>query len=580
VRSILDGGGRRRSPAPLIPLLLLAAAAALPAPVPHAAAAASLRPAPAFTDVAAAVGLDFVHDPAVEGEYWMPESIGSGGALFDYDGDGDLDVYLVDGSHRSAGEGNRGGGVLRNRLFRRDSSGRFVDVTERSGLGDPGYGMGVAVGDVDGDGDLDVYVTNVGADRLYRNRGDGTFAEVTGAAGIDNPAWGTSAAFVDYDLDGDLDLYVADYVDFDPAVVCTDAAGRRDYCGPAGFPGVADRLYRNRGDGTFEDVSAASGIGAVARKGLGVVAADLDGDGLPDLYVADDGEPNLLWVNRGDGTFEDRAVPEGAAVNAMGRPEAGMGIALGDADGDGLPDLFITHLRSETNTLYRGAGPLGFADATDGAGLAGPSLPWTGFGTAFVDVDLDGDLDLVVVNGRVTRGPLETAARPPAYWDAYAEPDLLFLNDGAGRFVLAGAEGGLADLPPANGRGLATGDVDGDGAADLLVTDEGGPVRLLRGEPPAGRHWLEVRLAEPGRGRDGGGAPVAVAAGGRRLRRWIVGGGSFLSASDPTLHFGLGKAAAVEEVAVSWPGGGRLVLRGLPADRLIVVRRPPETAGP
>ena len=539
--------------------------------LPAVAAAGDERPW--FVDVAAATGLAFLHDPAIGGEMFMPESMGAGCALFDYDGDGDLDAYLIDGARR----GGPAGPPLRNRLFRRDADGRFVDVTGESGLGDAGYGMGVAVGDVDGDGDPDVYVTNYGPNALYRNDGDGTFTDVTRAAGIDNPAWGTSAVFFDADGDGDLDLYVANYVAYDPAVSCPDAAGRPDYCGPAGFAGVADRLYRNDGAGTFTDVSRAAGIGGVAGKGLGVVSADFDGDGRADLYLANDGEANRLWINRGDGTFEDRALALGAALNELGQAEAGMGIALGDADGDGALDLFVSHLRGESNTLYRSAGALGFVDSTSAAGLAGPSLPWTGFGTGFFDLDLDGDLDLAVVDGRVTRGPLTTTARPAGYWDPYAEPALLFANDGRGRFREVGALAGTDFTAPRNGRGLALGDVDDDGDVDLLVTADGGPARLLDNQAPRAGHWLEVRVVDVASGSDLAGAVVTLgvavgpAVDPRRQVRVVAPGGSYLSSGDPRAHFGLGAATEVEELRVRTPAGAEVVYRHLPVDRELVV---------
>ncbi|RME29286.1 MAG: VCBS repeat-containing protein, partial [Candidatus Zixiibacteriota bacterium] len=322
-----------------------------------------------FPDITARVGLRFVHNPGVDGSYYMPESIGSGGAFLDYDNDGDLDIYLINGNWHGEQAASRP--PLRNRLFRQEARGTFVDVTEASGLGDTGYGMGVAVGDIDNDGDVDVYITNVGPDKLYRNNGDGTFTDISATAGIANPEWGCSAVFFDYDLDGFLDIYVTNYVAYDPTVVCTDRAGRPDYCGPGGFDGTPDVLYHNNGDGTFTDVSVASGIAAGASKGLGVVSADFNEDGYPDLYVANDGEPNHLWINRKNGTFVDRAPELGAAVNEMGQAEAGMGIALGDINGDLYPDLFVTHLRTETNTLYRSLGGRGFADETTAAGLAG-----------------------------------------------------------------------------------------------------------------------------------------------------------------------------------------------------------------
>ncbi|MFQ5888710.1 MAG: CRTAC1 family protein, partial [Gemmatimonadota bacterium] len=529
----------------------------------------SASPAP-FTDVTAEVGLAFVHDAGVDSSYYMPESIGSGGAFLDYDGDGDLDIYLVNGARR--GVAGRSRPPLRNRLFRQEADGSFTDVTEASGLGDPGYGMGVAVGDIDNDGDPDVYVTNVGPDALYRNEGDGTFAEISRAAGIGNPAWGASAVFFDYDSDGLLDLYVTNYVAFDSTVVCTDEAGRPDYCGPAAFPGVPDVLYHNEGNGTFADVSVASGIAAGRSKGLGVVAADFDRDGRQDLYVANDGEANHLWLNEGDGTFRDEAGALGAAVNALGRPEAGMGIALGDIDEDADLDLLITHLGGETNTLYRRAGPYGYQDDTSLAGLHGPSLPYTGFGTGFVDYDQDGDLDLVVVNGRVIRGPPLTTGRPPDWWDPYAEPNQLFENDGAGRFREV-SEGVPALFEAVeNSRGLAFGDVDEDGDLDLLITNGGGPARLLRSDGAKG-HWLIVRAVEPALRRDAIGAEVTVVAGGRRLHRIATAGESFLSSSDPRVHFGLGDAAEVERILVRWPDGTSEAFPGVAADRAVTLRR-------
>ncbi|HEX9736272.1 MAG TPA: CRTAC1 family protein [Thermoanaerobaculia bacterium] len=488
-------------------------------------------------------GIDFVHDPAVGGKYLIPESIGAGGALFDYDGDGDLDIYLVNGRA--------------NRLYRQDA-GTFRDVTAVSGLGDGGYGMGVAVGDVDGDGDSDVYVTNYGPDALYVNRGDGTFVEATRAAGVDNPAWGASAAFFDMEGDGDLDLYVTNYLAFDPAAVCTDPAGRRDYCGPAGADGVADVLYRNDGHGRFTDVSRAAGVARVG-KGLGVVAADLDGDALVDVYVANDGEPNFLWINQGDGTFVNRAVEMGAAVNALGQAEAGMGVALGDADGDGVLDVLVTHLRGETHTFYRGDATLGFVDATLASGLGGTSRPYTGFGTGFFDADHDGDLDLAVVHGRVTRGP--DLSGSPSYWGPYAEPDFFYRNDGRGRFAVEPAGDLTARVE--NSRGLAFGDVDDDGDVDLLATGGGGPVRLLRNDMARGS-WLVVGVPDVG-------AVVTVTAGGREQLRVVAPGSSFLSSGDPRVHFGLGDADAIDELRIRRPDGEAWRVRGLPANRRLVV---------
>ncbi|MFQ5706313.1 MAG: CRTAC1 family protein [bacterium] len=501
----------------------------------------------------------------------MPESIGSGGAFLDYDNDGDLDIYLVNGAWHS--KATIESQLLKNRLFRQEQDGTFVDVTELSGLGDTGYGMGVGVGDMDNDGDVDVYVSNYGPDVLFRNNGDGTFTDISKAAGIDNPHWGCSVVFFDYDLDGYLDLYVTNYVAYDSSVKCPDRGGRLDYCGPVGFPGVPDVLYRNHGDGTFVDVSVASGIATVSSKGLGVVSADFNGDVFPDVYVANDGEPNFFWINRRGKTFENRALVLGAAVNELGRSEAGMGIALGDIDNDKDLDLFLTHLRAESNTFYRNSGVRGFEDDTSPAGLSGPSMPYTGFGTGFFDYDHDGDLDLAVVNGRVARGTLLTQTEPAGYWDHYAEPNLLFENDGYGRFR------DVSDLDSAfcwvieNSRGLAFGDVDNDGDIDLLVTNDGGNARLYRNDVPHKGHWLMIRAIDPDLRRDAIGAQITVVVGEKQLLRLIAPGYSYLCTNDPRAHFGLGAATAVDEILVQWPDGKTERFPGVAVDQIITLNK-------
>ncbi|MCP3963184.1 MAG: VCBS repeat-containing protein, partial [bacterium] len=369
---------------------------------------------PIFTDVAAETGLDFVHFNGMSGEYYFPEMTGQGAALLDYDNDGDLDVYLVQGAILGPGKTmkdalfpHKGTGTPSDRLYRNDlRAGRlsFTDVTAASGLAKiaTGYGMGVAAGDFDGDGHVDLYVTNYGSNQLLRNRGDGTFEDVTKKAGVDDPAWSTSTTFFDFDRDGRLDLFVTNYVVFDVArnPECFATSSRRDYCGPAAFDGVADRLWRNRGDGTFEDVSTRARVAAVKAAGLGVVAADLDGDGWQDLYVANDGEANHLWLNQRDGTFRDEALLAGVAVNRQGEAEASMGVAAADFDADGDEDLFMTHLMGETNTLYVNDGGL-FEDRTLETNLAAGGVPFTSFGTSWLDVDNDGWLDLLIVSGAV-----------------------------------------------------------------------------------------------------------------------------------------------------------------------------------
>lgn len=523
-----------------------------------------------FTDITKQSGLNFVHEPGVDGSYFMPESMGSGGAFFDYDQDGDLDIYLINGAWHGK---SRKSETLRNHLFRQESNHTFTDVTKSSGLGDIGYGMGVAVADIDNDGDQDVYITNYGPDQLYRNNGDGTFINITTQAGITNSSWGTSAVFFDYDRDGFLDLYVANYLTYDPAIVCTDRAGRTDYCGPKGFAGVPDVLYHNNGDGTFTDVSAKSGITKSAYRGLGVVSFDFNHDSYPDIYVSNDEEPKNFWINQGDGTFVDQALALGAAVNESGQPEAGMGVTFGDVDGDQDFDLFITHLREEKNTFYRNYGKEGFQDESWAVGLAGVSIPFTGFGTGFFDYDNDGDLDLAVVNGRVTRGPLLTTRRPPQYWDDYAEPNFLFENDGHGKFRDASKDAGSFAATIENSRGLAFGDIDDDGDIDLLVNNEGGPARLYRNDFPKKGHWLLIRVIDPKLKRDAIGAEVTVICQGRKILRSVSPAYSYLNSNDPRVHFGLGSATSVNAIIVRWPDGTEQTFPGTKVDQIITLNK-------
>ena len=536
----------------------LAAAALALAPALAAAAAGE----PLFEDRAAAWGIDFVHFNGMSGEFYFPEIMGGGAALFDYDGDGDLDAFLVQGAML-------GGKPLaraippraeppRSRLYRNDlrpgGEPRFVDVTAASGIDARGYGIAAAVGDFDNDGRPDLYVTGFGANRLWRNRGDGTFEDVTARAGADDPRWSASAAFLDYDGDGWLDLYVVNYVRFDleKNPRCFTASSRRDWCGPSAFEPVADRLLRNRGDGTFEDVSVRAGIAAKAGPGLGLAAEDFDGDGDLDVLVANDGAMNFLWLNRGDGTFAEDGLYAGVAVNRNGAAEASMGVAVGDADGDGDFDLFLTHLAGETNTLYLNQGGGVFEDRSVEAGLAAPSVADTGFGTAWIDVDNDGRLDLLAVNGAVrVLEPLARAGDPYPV----AQPDRLFRNLGGGRFEEVTAAAGEALARPTASRGAAFGDVDNDGDTDVLVVDSNGPARLLVNRVGSRAPWLGLRLVDR-RGRDAIGARVEVERDGApSLLRRADTGGSYASASDPRVLVGLGDGARVTGVRVRWPDG-------------------------
>ena len=509
-----------------------------------------------FREAAVEVGLDFHHFADASQEYRLPEIMGSGVALIDFDADGDLDVYFLQGASlddSSAPEDSRfpskaslGCRLFENRLV---PSGElaFEDATARSGLGFDGFAMGAAVGDYDSDGDPDIYVTALGPNALFRNRGDGTFVLVEGPQ---DRRWTASASFVDYDQDGDLDLFFTNYVDFTVRnnKQCFSPVGARDYCNPTVYNPVPDRLFRNDG-GRFTDVSVVAGLGSAFGNGLGVATADLNNDGLPDLYVANDGTPNQLWINQGDGRFNNTAMLSGAAVNADGRAEAGMGVIAADFDGDGDDDLLLTHNTLETNTLYLNNGQGLFLDVTNRFGLGGVSVPFTGFGLGWADFDHDGRLDVFVANGAVT---VMEALRDQPY--PFLQENQFFRGAVSGFEVLDGARV-WGDVPPMVGRGTASGDIDMDGDLDLVVSNNNGPARLYLNQTDGDR-WLRVKLLA------GGGNPNAIGArigmhfrdgssSWRRLHR----DGSYLSANEPVAHFGLGESAAIAAVEVRWPAG-------------------------
>ncbi|MCB1034328.1 MAG: CRTAC1 family protein [Acidobacteria bacterium] len=501
--------------------------------------------------------------------------------LFDFDGDGDLDLYLVQGQVTEPGK--PADSDLRDRLYRNDlepgpdgrRKPRFTDVTEVSGIVATGYGMGVAVGDFDNDGRPDLYVTNFGSNQLWRNRGDGTFEDVTVASGADDTRWSVPAVFFDYDRDGWQDLFVGNYVDFTVAghKRCTTDLGQPNYCGPLAYEPQGDRLLHNRGDGTFEDVTGRAGISSPVGSALGALAADFDGDGWPDLFVANDGLPNHLWRNRRDGTFVEEALLAGAAVNSEGRPEAGMGVSAGDLDNDGDPDLFLTHLDRETNTLYLNDGRGNFDDASIASGLAAPSLESTGFGTGFLDLDNDGWLDLLSVNGAVkVIEELALAGDPfPLH-----QPNQLFKSIEGRRFVEVTGEGGPAFFRSEVSRGLAFGDLDDDGDTDVVITQNGGPARLLLNRKGQDAGWVGLRLVGAA-GGDLPGARATITAGGRTAVREVRTAGSYASASDPRLLLGLGpEAPASVQVEVLWPDGSgpqREVWNSVPTGRYTTLVR-------
>jgi hypothetical protein len=522
-----------------------------------------------FEDAASPSGLDFVHFNGMSGEFYLPEIMGSGVALLDYDDDGDLDLYLVQG--RMLGQGRSpaqallppppgkpaGGRLYRNDLTT-DADGRprprFTDVTAEAGLGFSDYGMGVATADYDGDGRVDLYLTNFGPNRLLRNAGNGRFEDATARAGVGDAGWGVSAAFLDYDRDGHADLFVGNYVsvDLQRHVPCRSPSSALDYCTPLAHKDQPDRLYRNRGDGTFEDVGAAAGIDGVFGPTLGVMVFDANGDGWPDLYLANDAKPNLLWINEKNGRFREDALFSGVAVNMAGAAEGSMGVAAGDFDNDGDEDLFMTHLTGETNTLYVNQGKGWFEDRSAGTGLGGPSKAYTGFGTGWLDFDNDGWLDVFVANGEVS--VIRAPSRPG---DPYplAQPDQLFANrDGKG-FEDVSAQAGADLSRPAVGRGVAFGDVDNDGDTDILVSNNSGSSHLLLNRVGDRHPWLGLDL------RDRRGAPAVSARvevrfeRGRPLWRVVRSSGSYASAGDFRLLLGLADRGAVREIVVHWPDG-------------------------
>jgi enediyne biosynthesis protein E4 len=530
-----------------------------------------------FADVTSQAGLDFVHVNGAAGELLLPEVIGSGGALIDFDNDGDLDVFAVQGAAqgiRDSGSGTRTGRSSGGRLFRNELSAegrralRFTDVTARSGIAATGNGMGAATGDFDNDGWVDLYVTNLGSNQLLRNNGNGTFTDVTAKSGTGDSRWSTSATFFDYDRDGWLDLFVANYVDYRPEMKrgCFSAGSARDYCNPAVYDPVPDTLFRNNRDGTFSNVTARSGIARPSGRGLGVLASDINGDGWTDLYVANDGDANQLWINeRGSGVFKDEALLAGVAVNRMGQPQGSMGVDAGDVDRDGDEDLFVTNLDNEGNTLYLNVGDGLFEDRTAEFGLF--KLGFTGFGTRFMDYDNDGFLDVIVVNGAVRHLSSQIQKNEPY---PLKQRGQLFHNERGRRFedVSDSAGAPFAELQVA--RGAATGDLDNDGDTDVVIFNNRGAIRVLLNEVGNRRHWLGVRAVDSRVKRDAMQARVELV-GHRGTSRTIHTDGSYCVASDPRVLFGLGSETAAQTVRVQWPGGQAEEFRNLAVDRYWVL---------
>jgi hypothetical protein len=531
------------------------------APAP---AAESTGP-PWFEEVAAARGVAFVHRSGHDARYLLPEIMGGGAALFDMDDDGDLDLFLVQSGKLGSAPGTSAG----HRLYENRGNGDYVDVSDTHGVSAlAGYGMGAATADYDNDGDVDVYVTGFGSSVLLQNDGRGHFVDVTRKAGIGASGWSASATFVDIDSDMHLDLFVARYLEWAPdrERECFSLTGRVDYCSPKNYDApTTDLLFRNNGNGTFTDISREAGIAGAVGNGLGVIADDVNGDGRMDVLVANDGTPNHLWMNQGNGRFAESALVSGVAIDQDGAPKAGMGVHAADVDDDGDNDLIVVNLDTESDSFYRNEGRF-FVDATAAAGLRVVSRRFTRFGVAMLDFDNDGRLDLYEANGRVGL-QAETFAADP-----YAEPNLLFRGVPGGRFEEVMPRGGTGQRLIATSRAAAFGDIDNDGGLDIVVANRDAAPHLLRNVVPNRGHWLLLRVRER-TGRDAIGATLSIDAGGRTIRRDVRTGYSYLAANDPRVHVGLGATSQVQKVSVRWVDGTTEEFGPFEADRVIEIRR-------
>jgi hypothetical protein len=535
-------------------LLLVALALAMPQ-------AAKVR----FTDITASAGITFTHVASPEKKY-IVESMSGGVAFFDYDNDGDLDIFLVNSLTVDLVKSK---GKTKSDLYRNDGTGKFTEVAVKAGVSDIGWGMGVAVGDYNNDGFEDLYLTCLGPDRLFKNNGNGTFSDVTDKAGVSDRRWSTGASFFDYDRDGDLDLFVANYVDFDinnlPEFGSSQTCQYKSIpvqCGPRGLKGAGDSLFRNNGNGTFTDVSKQAGVAdADGFYGLGVITSDFDGDGLIDIFVANDSTPNFHYRNNGDGTFKEIGFTAGTAVNENGSEQGSMGATAGDYDHDGKLDIFITNFADEYNTLYHNDGPNSFTDLSYSAKVAAVSLPHVGWGTKFFDYDNDGWLDIFVANGHVY-----------PQLPSYRQPRLLHRNNRDGTFTEVSAEFGTILTELRASRGVAFGDIDNDGDLDLLVADLDGPPQLLRNENGNTNNSILVKLMGVKSNRSGIGARVKVVAGDLTQTDEVRSGDSYISQSDMRLHFGLEKRTKVDSIEVRWPSGAVDKITGAGANRIIVIK--------
>lgn len=546
---------------------LLALLAILRAPLPPAAGPGLFR------DITREAGITFEHHAAPEKKY-IVESMSGGVALFDYDNDGRIDIYLVDSL---TVENAKDPKAARSALFHNLGGGRFEDVTDKAGVGHPGWGMGVCTADVDGDGWEDLYVTALGGNHLYRNNHDGTFSDITARAGLAGGGWSAGCGFADYDHDGRLDLFVSRYVkveldnlpEFGKGKTC-EYRGVAVQCGPRGLPGTSDLLFHNDGDGHFSEVSEKAGVSdPKAYFGLGVAWFDFNQDGWPDLYVANDSTPSFLYLNQKDGTFKEVAFPMGVAVSEDGGEQGGMGVAIGDYDNSGRFSIFKTNFAEEYNSLYHNEGDH-FTDVSFRSKTAASSIPFVGWGTAFFDYDNDGLLDLIAVNGHVYP-QMDQASRGASA--GYRQRKLLYHNRGDGTFDEVANQLGAALTEPRVSRGLAIGDLDNDGRLDVVINDLDGSPQLLHNEIANAGHWLVVKLRGKGQNTDAIGAVVTVKAGPLTQMRVVQSGTSYLSQEDMRRHFGLGAASQADSVEVKWPDGTTSALTAVKANQILEIRQ-------
>ena len=520
-----------------------------------------------FVDVTQDAGIHWKHVDGRSGQKYFMETLGSGAAFFDYDADGDPDLYFVNGAPLP---GYVSEDTPTNCLYENNGDGTFTDVTEKAGVGDTGYGHGCAVGDYNNDGQLDLYVTNYGNNRLYRNNGDGTFTDVTEVAGVTEPRWSSSCAFADYDQDGNLDLYVVNYIvfDIDENPWCgLKEKNIRAYCEPDNFPAQSDTLFRNNGDGTFTDVTKAAGIYNTTGKGLGVVWGDYNNDGFPDIYVANDSTENLFYHNNGDGTFEEVGFIIGVALSENGAAENGMGTAFGDWNNDGWLDLTVTNYAQQTNTLYHNDTDGFFTDVTATTKTAQLTYPYLGWATAFIDYDNDGYQDIFVANGHLHENLAELGQQ-----GTYGQRNLLFRNNADDTFTEVSETLGPGMLLEDVSRGATFADYDSDGDIDIVVTNSNTAPRLLRNDGGNRKNWLQIRLVATKGSTDAIGARVKVTTGNLTQIRELRSGDGYLSQRDFTLHFGIGDYEQVDNIEVQWQSSGKQIIQSVQANQVLSLR--------